>query len=335
MAGQVPGPWVRRPASITTLIVFSVLLPAFALIAIPVAFVLDLLDGGRPFRRVRTYVLVGGLVAVDLAGLVMVGIVWLISPLGFRVHKSRTQARFLWVMTAWTTSLSRVISAVLPIPMHLDELDPDVLGGNAIVIGRHRSLLDAVLPSVIFGNRGLTPLYTLKEDLRREPNIDLVGHWMGHRFVTRSPKNLEAELEPIRQLAGRVDEHSVAVIFPEGTFFTPARKEKIIRSLEEKDPRHAEQARALKHLLPPRPAGTLALLEGAPDSDIIVFGHTGFEPYGTIPEILKNIGTGKPAHFHAWRIPRRDVPVERQARIDWLFDIWAELDAWIDSQNRP
>jgi 1-acyl-sn-glycerol-3-phosphate acyltransferase len=319
--------------SISALIVLAILLPFSAPIVLIVTVILDLTKGGRPFRRTRTYILVTGLVAVDLAGLVMVGFVWLISPLGWDVKKPRTQEQFRWVMTAWTTSLSRVIAAVMPLTMHLDELDPDTLTGNAIVIGRHRSLLDAVLPAVVFGNRGLTPLYTLKEDLRREPNIDLVGHWMGHRFVTRSPQNLETELEPIRALAGRLDDSTIAVIFPEGTFFTEARKDKIIKSIENKDPGHADQARALKHLLPPRPGGTLALLEGAPDADIIVFGHAGFEHYGSIPMILKNIGRGNEVHFHAWRISRNDVPLDRDERIDWLFSVWAELDAWIDTKH--
>ncbi|MGI9612063.1 MAG: 1-acyl-sn-glycerol-3-phosphate acyltransferase [Acidimicrobiales bacterium] len=333
MARQVPGPWVRRPVGITTLILLALLLPLLAPIALLVTLILDLLNGGRPFRRTRAYVLIAGLVAVDLAGLVMVGGVWLISPLGWDLKKERTQKQFGWVMTAWTTSLIRVIAAVMPLTMHIDELDPDVLKGNAIVIGRHRSLLDAVLPAVIFGNLGLTALYTLKEDLRREPNIDLVGHWMGHRFVTRAPQNLETELEPIRALGGRLEDSNVAVIFPEGTFFTAERKAKIIRSIEEKDPGHAEQARALNHLLPPRPGGTLALLDGAPDADIIVFGHSGFELYGSIPQILKNIGTGNEVHFCAWRIPRETVPLDREEQIEWLFDVWAELDAWIDTKH--
>ena len=158
---------------------------------------------------------------------------------------------------------------------------------------------------------------------------------MGHRFITRSPEDLEAELGPIRELAGRIDEDAVGVIFPEGTFFTEARKERIVTSLEQRDPRHADQARAMEYVLPPRPAGTLALLDGAPDADVIVFGHVGFEQFGSIGRILANSGNGQGVILKAWRFDRAEVPEDEAERIDWLFDRWSDLDRWIATQHHP
>ena len=146
---------------------------------------------------------------------------------------------------------------------------------------------------MIFGNQGLEVRYVLKEDLQWDINIDLVGHRMGHVFVDRTPENLEDELAPIRELGQRIDDDSTGVIFPEGTFFSEKRKARAVASLRKINDHHADIAAELQYLLPPRPAGTLALFEGAPDADIIMFGHVGFEAFGTIGDILDNLGTNQ------------------------------------------
>ena len=253
------------------------------------------------------------------------------SPLGFGIDRPRVQRWLRWIMTHWTSSLMWAITTFCPIELQWEDLDEATFAGNAILVGRHRSLLDAILPAVIIGQRGLTSKYTLKEDLRWEPNIDIVGHAMTHRFVTRSPKDLDAELEPIRDLATGIDEHSIAVIFPEGTFFTERRKQKIVVSLERRSPNHADVARQMQYMLAPRPGGTMALLDGAPDADVIIFGHAGFERFGSIREILASIGTPTLVTMRAWRIPRSELPTDRDERIDWLFDRWLELDEWVAS----
>jgi hypothetical protein len=75
------------------------------------------------------------------------------------------------------------------------------------------------------------------------------------------------------------------------------------------------------------------LLDGAPDADVVILGHVGFEPFGSIPEILRNLGGTHSVRVRAWRFARAEVPVEHAARIDWLFDRWLELDAWIEDQH--
>ena len=34
-----------------------------------------------------------------------------------------------------------------------------------------------------------------------------------------------------------------------------------------------------------------------------------------------------------WRVPREDIPQDRDGRIDWLFGWWEQIDAWIE-ENR-
>lgn len=285
-------------------------------------------------RRSRVVLLISALFLIDLLGRILVFGAWLMSPVGLAVERPKSQARYRWIMTWWTNRLINTISRIVPLPIDTSELDEALLGGNAIVVSRHRSLLDAVYPSVLFGNLGLAVLYTLKEDLRWEPNIDVVGHRMGHVFVTRAPQDLDAVLEPIRHLAARIDENSVGVIFPEGTFFNESRKAWAIAALEERDPKHVNAAKQMQYLLPPHPAGTLALLEGAPDADVIMLGHAGFEPFGTIGQILASLGADHGVAVRAWRFPRSTIPTDPASQIDWLFDRWVEMDAWICSYHQ-
>jgi 1-acyl-sn-glycerol-3-phosphate acyltransferase len=334
MNSGVPSPWIRRPVAIIAVLVACILVPVVGPIALIVALVGDLIRRDRGIRYTRSVLVVALLLLVELGGLIMTAVIWLLAPLGYRMHRERVQNQYRYLMRWWGSQLFRVLRICLPLEFDYSQLDPALLGGNAIVIGRHRSNCDAILPAVIFGSDQKYVLYTLKEELRWEPNIDIVGQFMSHRFITRSPPDLDAELAPIRELGSRIDANSVAIIFPEGTFFSENRKAKVLRSLERKDPSHAEAARNMNYVLPPRPAGTLALMEGAPTADIIVLGHVGYEPYGTIRQVFAHLGHKQRITVRAWRYPRDSVPVSESARIEWLFERWSELDTWITEEHR-
>ena len=274
------------------------------------------------------------MIVIDFISQVILFGVWLQGPFGRNQNSIRMQNNYRLSMTWYTSMITAMISKLAPLPLDTSELDEELLGGNAIVIGRHRSVFDAAMPAVVFGGRGLSALYVMKDDLQWDPNLDMVGKWMGHVFVNRVSKDLESELEPIRELARRVDEDSVGVIFPEGTFFNQKRLARAVASIERRDPDRAELARQFRHLLPPRPAGTLAMLEAAPDADVIMLGHVGMEPFGSIQEILRNLGD--PNHtftIKAWRFERSSVPTSQDEQIRWLFERWLEMDEWIDSHH--
>ena len=35
-----------------------------------------------------------------------------------------------------------------------------------------------------------------------------------------------------------------------------------------------------------------------------------------------------------WRVPRDEIPQDKEARIDWLFSWWERIDAWVE-EHRP
>jgi 1-acyl-sn-glycerol-3-phosphate acyltransferase len=116
------------------------------------------------------------------------------------------------------------------------------------------------------------------------------------------------------------------VIFPEGTRSNPKKRAKILESMAERNPERAARLTGLAHLLPPKPAGAIALLEAAPDADVVIAGHTGFDGLDTFGGMLKRLETGAGA-ARMWfaRFPRAEVPADGDV-VGWLDKRWLELD---------
>jgi hypothetical protein len=94
-----------------------------------------------------------------------------------------------------------------------------------------------------------------------------------------------------------------------------------------------EAAEALASVLPPRPGGTLALLAAAPEVDVVVCEHVGFEGTASIGQIWRGALVGRTVRVRFRRIRRSEIPAESTAALAWLRDEWRRVDAWI-SQGR-
>ena len=66
---------------------------------------------------------------------------------------------------------------------------------------------------------------------------------------------------------------------------------------------------------------------------MIVLGHVGFEPFGTIKQIFAAVGSEHGVVVRAWRFARNTIPTDPTAQIDWLYDRWAEMDDWITTHH--
>ena len=76
------------------------------------------------------------------------------------------------------------------------------------------------------------------------------------------------------------------------------------------------------------------MLEAAPNADVLMLGHVGVEPFGSIPEILANLGDRRHRlRVKAWRFDRSSIPIDADAQIQWLFERWLEMDEWIASHH--
>ncbi|CAN5692851.1 hypothetical protein BH24ACT4_BH24ACT4_22130 [soil metagenome] len=83
--------------------------------------------------------------------------------------------------------------------------------------------------------------------------------------------------------------------------------------------------------LPPRPAGTLALLDAAPDADVAILGHIGLEQLSSMSRLARSLPLRLPVRAELWRIPRAQVPLADDDRVEWLWQQWETLDAWVEA----
>jgi hypothetical protein len=83
--------------------------------------------------------------------------------------------------------------------------------------------------------------------------------------------------------------------------------------------------------MPPRWGGAFALLDAAPDADVVVFVHHGLDGLSGLRTILAALPFRHPVTVELWRIPRAGIPENRDERRRWLFDLWTRMDAWVDS----
>ncbi len=98
--------------------------------------------------------------------------------------------------------------------------------------------------------------------------------------------------------------------------------------------RMAERAEAMTNVLAPRPGGFLAALDAAPEADVVLVAHTGLDHLLTVGDVWRELPMDKRIVMRWWQVPREEIPTGREERIEWLFDWWEHIDAWIE-EHRP
>ncbi len=210
--------------------------------------------------------------------------------------------------------------------------DADLPDGPLVVLARHSSMGDAILPAYLIGVQADRPIrYVLKRELLADPCLDIVGNRLPNHFIDRTDTD-DHQLAALRDLAADAGDDAL-VIFPEGTFALPEKQARAIHHLERHDPERAVRAKALRHTLLPRPSGTLALLEAAPDADVLVLAHTGLEGAAYARGLWRSVPLRSPVVVRSELHRRHTLPQERDDLIDWLDRTWADVDDWIDEQQ--
>jgi 1-acyl-sn-glycerol-3-phosphate acyltransferase len=202
-----------------------------------------------------------------------------------------------------------------------------LLPGPIIVLSRHASIVDTLLPANFVARpTGLRLRYVLKKELLVDPALDIAGNRLPNVFVDRTSRD-PAERETIESLAGSMRTGDGILIYPEGTRFSVEKLARIQRSAsEEAGP--SQIIAGLRRVLPPKPGGTLAILD-ATDADVVVLAHSGLEGLATLKEIWRGDLVGSRVKVALWRIPSGQIPVSRAERVDWLHRLWADVDEWV------
>lgn len=313
----------RRSRSVPVLLVVTAVITLAIPVWVPVALAADAVRARFRFPIARLLAFGVCWTWLETIGVLRAFGHWLT---GRALDPDRSYALMRWWSDALMRSL-QVTVGINPRVEHLDELD----GGNAIVVARHASLADSLLSAwAICGRAGLRPRYVLKRELLFDPCLDIVGLRVPNHFLDRTATDNDAELRALSTLASGVDADTVGVIFAEGTRANDGKRARALEKIAERDPDRADRLRSLRRLLPPRPAGSRAMLDGAPGADVVLAWHTGFDGLDTFGGMLDRLSRPlPPVRFVVRRVARADVP-GGDAFDRWLDDEWLRMDSEVD-----
>lgn len=309
------------PGSLILLPLWLVLAPVW----IVVSAVVDLAGG---LRRLPTLRLCGFLLVFlvhDVVGIVTGTALWVSGRFGRRLNSNAHRRVQGW----WGNSLLEWGRRLLGVHLRFDDLGT-LPTGDFILLSRHASMADAVIPvSIVIKRMDRYIHYVLKRELRWVPSLDLFGGRLGNHFVARGA-DTDAEEAAIEAMAANAQPKSALVIFPEGTYATPATRTRVLESLRKRGEDHVvAYAETLKNLLPPKPAGTLAMLRGRPDADVVIIGHVGLEGVAELKGLRQRLPLPHPVQIKWWVHRRADLPTDEDKLTEWLTDRWTELDQWV------
>jgi 1-acyl-sn-glycerol-3-phosphate acyltransferase len=312
----------------------AVLLFVAVTIALPVlvagGLVVDVvrrLAGGVPFVAVRMLLFGWWYLLVEMLALGGLLVTWILSGFG-KVRRAELALTYR-LQAWWAGALFAGVRRIFRMRVEV-EGDEVVAPGPVLLLIRHASIADTLLANVFLTRRhGLLLRYVLKRELLVDPAIDIAAHRLVNYFVERGSTDGAGEIERVRALAVGLTEREGVLIYPEGTRYTEEKAARIRESLERKAPDLAARAAGLRNVLPPRIGGVLALLDGAPEADVVICSHHGLDGLANVSHIWHGDMVGATLRASFRRIRRSDVPNTREERIDWLFGEWAEVDEWI------
>ena len=323
---RVPPRPVRRLVVAPLVVAVEALVLVLSPLVLLVAAVLSPLFGGlRPLRLALVVVV---FVARHLEAVVRLLGLWLRGRGG-------DQDAHLEVMRAFVTGVYRAIVRIARVEVHTDETaaaSEALASGDRplVLLGRHAGEGDTLLViHELLCRHQRAPRVVMHEALRLDPLIDVLGGRLPNRFV--DPRGGDTEVE-IAALARDLDGSSALVIFPEGANFTEERRRRGIDRLERAGhDRQAEAARAMRHVSAPRPGGALAAIEAAPEHDVVIMGHVGFPT--SLADAWRLLPEPQTIEVKLWHEAWDTIPTDPDARIDWLFERWRRLDAWVEERN--
>lgn len=325
--------WKRRSISFSLYITFFVLVSALFPLLVIVCGAIDLIRKTN-WATVRSAMFLWLYLFAETTAIFIAFLAWLFSGYWLGLGEKRFIDWTYKLQDNWGGILFHGACRIFRIRLDIDE--PEGLDkGPLLLFVRHASLPDTSLPGALFVLRyGMRLRHIIKRELIWDPTLDIGVGRLRHLFVRRGGGDNTVELEKVKRLTEDIGPNDGVMIFPEGTRFSEKKRARIIEKLREKNDTYLlEKALSLKHVLPPRIGGSLAMLEANVKKAYAVFcAHAGFEKATKALNFLNGSLINKTVKVKMWKIPFDEIPKTREARIEWLFDNWAKVDRWIDKQ---
>lgn len=343
-----PAGWlIRRLLVLPLLLVLTAVFAAVWLVVLILTAlsspVIIALTRRRPrARALRVATLAAAYLIVDCVCVLACFALWLGAGFGWRLRAPRlvrTHRTLLRAFLSTLVSLSRPVFGFRvqvqePIrhPRDLLRADSD---GPILVLARHAGPgASFALVHVLLSRYHRDVHVVLKDTLRLDPAIDLLLTRTGCTWIPAGGQARGGAAELVEQAAAGLHGRTALLLFPEGADWTPARHLAAVKKLRRRGLfREARQALRMPHVLPPRPAGTLAALSAAPSAPVLIFTHTGQDDLLDAAAAWDALPLRRPLQMIWWCPPGRPAQADLDAVDDWLRDIWANIDAWIAEQQ--
>ena len=339
---MLPSRRIRRftgPLLVAALVAAVVSLPVLVVVAVIVSVWLP----GRWYAlRLLGFALV--YLALEVVGLAVAAVLWVLSGFGRRMEDPAFRRAHYTTLRLLLDVLMRVALRLFALRLVTDgaswsPLDDGVPGStNAmVVLSRHAGPGDSFLLVHTLMNRDhlRQPRIVLKDVLQLDPLIDVYLNRLPNHFVTAEPVAGCNSAQAIADLARGLGDEDALLIFPEGANFTPQRRFRAIQRLRDRKLVAAvRRAEAMRHVLPPRPAGVTAALRAAPHADVVFVAHTGLEHLSTVRDLWRGLPTEKTLYLRWWFVPAAEVPRGEAEQTDWLYHWWESIDEWINTTGQ-
>lgn len=333
MTGDEPfaSRWTRRARTIPLMLAAT----SAGLLASPLLLTAAALNdvihrrGRLPTARTALFLLQYGI--NDSVEILLAPLYWMTAGFGTRLEHPASIARHERLQ-AWSIDLlARRAERLLGLRIELDDAGSAALTpGPVIVLCRHVNIVDSSLPTLIYQRLGYRTRDVIMAELLADPGFDLIYARTGSAFIPRD--NGPEAIARVRAMNHHVDSNTAVVIFPEGRLFRPDLLQRAQQRLGAQNPDRATRLASLRHVLPPRPGGVLALLDTI-HSDAVVIAHSGLEMYPSFSALARAVPLPQPIQVSAWRIPADQIPTDPNDRITWLDEQWLTVDTWVNKHQ--
>ncbi|MBR58347.1 MAG: hypothetical protein CMH54_10040 [Myxococcales bacterium] len=328
------GSYVNLKAFIGVIVIFlscCLSVGLFPLI-ITVVAIMDLVRASR-WSGCRAVVYLTGFLCVNLLGLLGAFCTGLLLP--FVSHERWVRMGY-GLQHWWARRMSDMLMWVYGMRLSVEGLE-GLENTPFILLCKHTSMADTVLPLWVFSvHRGTFLRYVLKEELLADPLFNIVGRRFPNIFVKRGSGDAQAQSDRVGVLSRDLNPGDGVVIYPEGTRFTTAKRDRVKAKLQDSASENLRNhAAKVVNVLPLRSAGAVALLENGGDTPVLICGHVGFEGARTLRHLWGGDLIGSQIKVKIWKHESHTIPTDPEAREKWLYDQWEILDQWVSEVRAP
>ena len=330
----LPPRWVRRPVSLVVVLGLAFTATLLPLLAVAAVVLSVVLPGRWRVLRLLGFALV--YLVIETVGLAVALVLWLVTGCGWWLRAEwsvRAHYAVLRLVLVTVVGSARLLFGLRVVDDEVgwSPLDDGVPGsGNAmLVLSRHAGPGDSLLlvHTLLGRDHDRRPRIVLKDLLQLDPLLDVYLNRLPNAFLRAGAAD---STEQVGRLAQGLGEEDALLLFPEGGNFTEGRRRRAIDRLRMKGMLdQADAAEQMRHVLPPRPGGVAAALAAAPHADVVLVGHTGLEHLSTLADVWDGLPMDATVRMRWWFVPAAEVPREPAELEPWLYDRWAEIDAWV------